>query len=49
MLRVLLFAIVACGCYAHAPGPGPSCSVDPSNPACLPPISDAKPPRKATQ
>lgn len=38
----LLLSALVSGCYAHTPGPGPTCSQDPSNPACFPPIHDKK-------
>lgn len=44
MLAKLIVALwLISGCYATtSTPPGPNCGVDPSNPACYPPIHDKK-------
>lgn len=44
----LIGVIALCqGCYAHTnTPPGPNCNVDPSNPACYPPLTDQRKPKQ---
>lgn len=42
---VIIALSLLAGCYATTgTPPGPNCNVDPSNPACFPPLTDTKKP-----